>query len=92
MPPCVASAEEVLKEQVRTSSRAVRVPHPFTTPSSMLCALCGLVRWLKDFSRTVLAVHVVFDRANGERWLLTDTVYGWWDLASAWGEEGKQEK
>ena len=58
----------------------------------MLCVLCGLVLWLKDFSRIVLAVHALFDRANGERWLLTDGVYDWWDLASAWGEEGKEGK
>ena len=46
-----------------------------------------------DVSRAVLAVHARFDRANGERWLLTDgRVYDWWDLASAWGEEGKQGK
>ena len=65
MPPCVASAEEVLKEKVRTSSRAIHPSYPFTTPSSMLCVLCVLVQWLKDFSRTVLAVHGVFDRAKG---------------------------
>ena len=46
-----------------------------------------------DVSRAILAVHEHFDRANGERWLLTDgRVYDWWDLASAWGEEGKQGK
>ncbi|KAI1797067.1 hypothetical protein LXA43DRAFT_985818 [Ganoderma leucocontextum] len=46
-----------------------------------------------DVSRAVLAVHAHFDRANGQRWLLTDgRVYDWWDLASAWGEEGQQGK
>ncbi|KAH9847250.1 hypothetical protein C2E23DRAFT_742258 [Lenzites betulinus] len=44
-----------------------------------------------DVARAVLAVHANFDRASGQRWLLTDArVYDWWDLASAWGEEGKQ--
>ena len=44
-----------------------------------------------DVSRAILAVHSHFDRASGQRWLLTDgRVYDWWDLASAWGEEGKQ--
>ncbi|PIL23160.1 hypothetical protein GSI_14469 [Ganoderma sinense ZZ0214-1] len=44
-----------------------------------------------DVSRAVLAVHARFDRASGQRWLLTDGwVYDWWDLASAWGEEGKR--
>ena len=46
-----------------------------------------------DVSRAVLAVHANFERAAGERWLLTDgRVYDWWDWASAWGEEGKQTK
>ncbi|KAI0819267.1 hypothetical protein BC628DRAFT_1333340 [Trametes gibbosa] len=44
-----------------------------------------------DVARAVLAVHAHVDRASGQRWLLTDArVYDWWDLASAWGEEGKQ--
>ncbi|KAI0661845.1 hypothetical protein C8Q70DRAFT_681992 [Cubamyces menziesii] len=46
-----------------------------------------------DVARAILAVHAQFDRAAGERWLLTDLrVYDWWDLASAWGEEGKQAR
>ncbi|RPD72447.1 hypothetical protein L226DRAFT_573188 [Lentinus tigrinus ALCF2SS1-7] len=46
-----------------------------------------------DVSRAILAVHANFERAAGERWLLTDgRVYDWWDWASAWGEEGKQTK
>ncbi|TFK83736.1 hypothetical protein K466DRAFT_497870 [Polyporus arcularius HHB13444] len=46
-----------------------------------------------DVSRAILAVHGNFERAAGERWLLTDgRVYDWWDWASAWGEEGKQTK
>ncbi|KAI0671343.1 hypothetical protein C8Q78DRAFT_1069058 [Trametes maxima] len=46
-----------------------------------------------DVSRAVLAVHANFGRASGQRWLLTDLrVYDWWDLASAWGEEGKQAR
>ncbi|KAI0635535.1 hypothetical protein C8Q77DRAFT_1097958 [Trametes polyzona] len=47
----------------------------------------------EDVARAVLAVHAHFDRASGQRWLLTDTrVYDWWDLASAWGEQGKQPR
>ena len=46
-----------------------------------------------DVSRAVLAVHANFERAAGERWLLTDgRVYDWWDWAFSWGEEGKQPR
>ena len=39
-----------------------------------------------DVARAILAVHAHFDRATGERWMLTDgRVYDWWDLAYAWG-------
>jgi len=42
----------------------------------------------EDVARAVLAVHEDFDRAVGQRWLLTDgRVQDWWDLASAWGVE-----
>ncbi|KAJ6561764.1 hypothetical protein B0H19DRAFT_1209975 [Mycena capillaripes] len=38
-----------------------------------------------DLARAILAVHASFDKAAGQRWLLTDgRVYDWWDLASAW--------
>ncbi|PPQ66901.1 hypothetical protein CVT24_008516 [Panaeolus cyanescens] len=41
-----------------------------------------------DVARSILAVHQDFDKAQGERWLLTDgRVYDWWDLASAWGSK-----
>ncbi|KAH8074806.1 hypothetical protein BXZ70DRAFT_963792 [Cristinia sonorae] len=47
----------------------------------------------EDVSRAILAVHKHFDRAVGERWLLSDLrVYDWWDLASAWGETKSREK
>ena len=40
----------------------------------------------KDVSRAILAVHDQFDKASGQRWLLTDgRVYDWWDLTYAWG-------
>lgn len=40
----------------------------------------------EDVSRAILAVHGEFDKATGERWLLTDgRVHDWWDLAHAWG-------
>ncbi|KAI0754557.1 hypothetical protein C8Q80DRAFT_1093917 [Daedaleopsis nitida] len=46
-----------------------------------------------DVARAILAVHEHFDRAAGERWLVTDGhVYDWWDWAAAWGEEGKQTR
>ena len=39
-----------------------------------------------DLARCILAVHDSFDKAEGQRWLITDgRVYDWWDLASAWG-------
>ncbi|TFK71497.1 hypothetical protein BDN72DRAFT_837545 [Pluteus cervinus] len=43
-----------------------------------------------DVSRAILAVHANFDKASGQRWLLTDgRVYDWWDLASAWGSQSQ---
>lgn len=40
-----------------------------------------------DVARAILAVAAHFERAAGERWIVTDQrVYDWWDLASAWGE------
>ena len=31
-------------------------------------------------------MHHNFDKAQGQRWILSDgRVYDWWDLASAWG-------
>ncbi|KAF7424020.1 hypothetical protein PC9H_009320 [Pleurotus ostreatus] len=39
-----------------------------------------------DVARAILAVHANFDKAAGQRWILSDgRVYDWWDLASAWG-------
>lgn len=39
-----------------------------------------------DLARAILAVHFNFDKANGQRWMLTDgRIYDWWDLASSWG-------
>jgi len=38
----------------------------------------------------VLAVVQNFEKAQGQRWLLSDgRVYDWWDLASAWGTPAK---
>lgn len=46
-----------------------------------------------DVSRAILAVHSAFDKAVGQRWLLTDgRVYDWWDLAHAWGLEYSTSK
>ncbi|KAG6917723.1 hypothetical protein DXG01_001374 [Tephrocybe rancida] len=39
-----------------------------------------------DVARAVLAVHGNWEKAAGQRWILSDgRVYDWWDLASAWG-------
>lgn len=47
----------------------------------------------EDVARTILAVHDHFERATGQRWLLTDgRVYDWWDLAAAWGDENTQNE
>ncbi|KAF8637077.1 hypothetical protein AX17_003077 [Amanita inopinata Kibby_2008] len=41
-----------------------------------------------DVSRAILAIHSHFDKARGQRWIVTDgRVYDWWDLASAWGSK-----
>ncbi|KAF9037627.1 hypothetical protein BJ165DRAFT_1353396 [Panaeolus papilionaceus] len=41
-----------------------------------------------DVARSILAVHQDFDKAEGQRWILTDgRIYDWWDLASAWGSK-----
>ncbi|KAF9552563.1 hypothetical protein CPC08DRAFT_789799 [Agrocybe pediades] len=43
-----------------------------------------------DVAAAVLAVAKNFEKAQGQRWLLTDgRVYDWWDLASAWGTPSK---
>lgn len=39
-----------------------------------------------DLARSILAVHYDFEKANGQRWMLTDgRIYDWWNLASSWG-------
>ena len=41
-----------------------------------------------DVARCILAVVADFDKAEGQRWILTDgRIYDWWDLASAWGSK-----
>jgi len=46
-----------------------------------------------DVARAILAVHAQFDKATGQRWLLTDQrMYDWWDLASAWGSGGESSR
>ena len=46
----------------------------------------------EDVARAILAVHANFDRAVGERWILTDSrVYDWWDLAAAWGDKNTKD-
>ncbi|POV97726.1 hypothetical protein PSTT_14890 [Puccinia striiformis] len=48
--------------------------------------------WL-DVARAILAVLDRFALAAGQRWILTDQrVYDWWDLASAWGESGTDNR
>ncbi|KAI7939629.1 hypothetical protein MJO29_014365 [Puccinia striiformis f. sp. tritici] len=46
-----------------------------------------------DVARAILAVLDRFALAAGQRWILTDQrVYDWWDLASAWGESGTDNR
>ncbi|CAK5264473.1 unnamed protein product [Mycena citricolor] len=41
-----------------------------------------------DIARAVLSIHADFEKAAGQRWILTDgRVYDWWELASAWDAE-----
>lgn len=41
----------------------------------------------RDVARAILAVHHHFDKAKGERWLLTDGfVYDWYALIAGWGD------
>lgn len=43
----------------------------------------------RDVARAILAVHHTFDKAKGERWLVTDGfVYDWWALIAGWGDGG----
>jgi hypothetical protein len=47
----------------------------------------------RDLARAILAVAADFSKAIGQRWILTDMrVYDWWDLASAWGNAGEQNR
>lgn len=40
----------------------------------------------EDVARAVVAVHLAWEKAEGQRWLLTDMrSYDWWDLALGWG-------
>jgi hypothetical protein len=46
-----------------------------------------------DVSRAIIAVHSQFALASGQRWILNDgRVYDWWDLASAWGSGGEENR
>ncbi|PWN51200.1 hypothetical protein IE53DRAFT_314344 [Violaceomyces palustris] len=45
----------------------------------------------RDVARAIIAMHENYDRADGERWILTNgRNYDWWDLASRWGDAGEQ--
>ncbi|KAK7027280.1 hypothetical protein VNI00_015369 [Paramarasmius palmivorus] len=47
----------------------------------------------EDVARAILAIHGAWDKASGERWLLTDMrVYDWWELASGWGSNPGNEE
>ncbi|KAJ6507687.1 hypothetical protein C8R47DRAFT_1099268 [Mycena vitilis] len=64
---------------------------PRVAPSKDALAKKGSLHLIHglDLARAILAVHSSFDKAAGQRWLLTDgRVYDWWDLAYAWGAEG----
>ncbi|KAJ7067377.1 hypothetical protein C8F01DRAFT_1051853 [Mycena amicta] len=67
-----------------------RVPRNWVgrvAPTKEALQMKGSVHFLhgQDLARAILAVHNDFEKAAGQRWLLTDgRVYDWWDLASAW--------
>lgn len=63
------------------------VPHRLTLSQGSLHMIHG-----NDVARAILAVYSKFDKAIGERWILTDgRVYDWWDLASSWGSPASKE-
>ncbi|KAJ7679231.1 hypothetical protein DFH06DRAFT_1032944 [Mycena polygramma] len=71
--------------------RVVRNWLPRVAPSKDALAKKGSLHLIHglDLARAILAVHSSFDKAAGQRWLLTDgRVYDWWDLAYAWGADG----
>ncbi|KDN45607.1 hypothetical protein K437DRAFT_256531 [Tilletiaria anomala UBC 951] len=44
----------------------------------------------RDVVRAILAMHSLWARAEGQRWVLTnDRYYDFWDLASRWGGAGE---
>lgn len=88
----VAPTKEALKKKVGTISNRIELRNKVIKNTSCV-RLCqfnqGSIHMIhgEDVSRAILAVHQNFDRAVGERWLLTDgRVYDWWDIASAWGD------
>ena len=47
----------------------------------------------QDVARSILAVTEHWDRAEGERWMLTDGfVYDWWSLFAGWADEEQQKE
>ena len=47
----------------------------------------------QDVSRAILAVVHDFDKAKGQRWMLTDGfVYDWWALVAGWGDGTVKEQ
>ncbi|KAK7033660.1 hypothetical protein VNI00_012660 [Paramarasmius palmivorus] len=46
-----------------------------------------------DVARAILAVHQDWEKASGQRWLVTDLrIYDWWELASGWGLNSSSEE
>lgn len=46
-----------------------------------------------DVARGVLAVLGKWDRARGQRWMLTDgLVYDWWELFVGWADQEEEQK
>ena len=77
----VAPSKEVLKDKVCNIFY-----NPFLSCRTAL--LQGSLHLIhgEDIARAIVAVHNNFDKAQGQRWILSDgRVYDWWDLASAWG-------
>jgi hypothetical protein len=95
----IAVSKESLKVKVRLPPAHPAARDPWNDPPGCAALALGLLQGSLhmihglDLARAILAVHAQFDKAAGQRWILTDgRVYDWWDLASAWGSGGEQSR